>query len=75
MTTVVTVTDHADLRCDVKIDRSSFTPAVIVRLSDRRGINNEVTLILNGIALAEQIADDIRFALEDHKTEVANESL
>ena len=75
MSTVVTVTDHADLRCDVQIDRSSFTPAVVVRLSDRRGINNEVTLIVNGIALAEQIADDIRFALEDHKIEVANESV
>lgn len=75
MSTVVTVTDHADLRCDVEIDRSSFTPAVIVRLSDYRGINNKVTLILNGIALAEQIAADIRFALEDHKTEVANESI
>jgi len=75
MSTVVTVTDHADLSCDVEIDRSSSTPAVIVRLSDRRGINNKVTLILNGIALAEQIAADIRFALEDHKTEVANESI
>lgn len=75
MSTIVTITDHADLRCDVEIDRSSFTPAVIVRLFDRRGINNEATLILNGIALAEQIADDIRFALEDHKIEVANESV